>query len=152
MRTSTVPAAATTGERLLLALLAVGRQIRSRVGGSQLDPASVFVLHHVLEKAPLRVSDLARLIRLDCSTVSRHVRHLEELGYLARAVDPDDRRATPLRLTDQGRATLDEGMRAKAAIIDRATADWSEEDRDRLTALMTRLVASVDQLTGMETG
>jgi DNA-binding MarR family transcriptional regulator len=151
MRTPTDSAQATTGERLLLALLAVGRQVRSRVG-SQLDPASVLVLHHVLESAPLRVSDLARLIRLDCSTVSRHVRNLEELGYLARAADPDDRRATRLRLTDQGRATLDEGMRAKAAIIDRATADWSEEDRDRLTALMTRLAASVDQLTGLETG
>jgi hypothetical protein len=42
-------------------------------------------------------------------------------------------------------------MRAKAALLDRATADWPQEDRDRLTELLTRLLDSIDQLTGTET-
>jgi DNA-binding MarR family transcriptional regulator len=138
----------TTGQRLLLALMTIGRRIRSRTpAGGQLDPSSAFVLHHVAEGEPLRVSELARCARLDSSTVSRHVRHLEELGYLVRSGDPDDRRATRLRLTDQGRARLDEAMRAKAALLDGATAGWPQEDRDRLTALLTRLVESIDRLT-----
>jgi DNA-binding MarR family transcriptional regulator len=142
----------TAGQRLLLALLAIGRRMRARTAhGSELDPSTAFVLHHVAEGAPLRVSDLARCIRLDSSTVSRHVRHLEELGYLARSGDPDDRRATRLRLTDKGLARLDEAMRAKAALVDRATADWSQEDRDRLTALLSRLLQSIDRLTETET-
>jgi DNA-binding MarR family transcriptional regulator len=141
----------TTGQRLLLALMTIGRRIRSRTpDGSGLDPASAFVLHHVAEGAPLRVSELASCTRLDPSTVSRQVRHLEALGYLARSGDPEDRRATRLRLTDQGRARLDEAMRAKAALVDRATADWPQEDRDRLTALLTRLLESIDRLTETE--
>jgi DNA-binding MarR family transcriptional regulator len=144
---------ATTGQQLLPVLMTIGRRIRSRAHhDNELDPSTAFVLHHVAESAPVRVSELARCIRLDSSTVSRHVRHLEELGYLARSGDPDDRRASRLRLTDQGRARLDQAMQAKAALVDRAIADWPQEDRERLTALTTRLVESLDRLTGTETG
>jgi DNA-binding MarR family transcriptional regulator len=145
------PLAATTGQQLLLALMTIGRRLRSRVRASELDPSSVFVLHHVAEKAPLRLSELARCIRLDSSTVSRQVKNLEDLGYLERSGDPDDRRASRLRLTDQGRAVLEEAMRARAALVDRATAGWSVQDRDQLTKLMTRLTESLDRVAGTET-
>jgi DNA-binding MarR family transcriptional regulator len=145
------PPAATTGQRLLLTLMTIGRRLRSRTGASDLDPSSVFVLHHVAERAPLRLSELARCIRLDSSTVSRQVRNLEDLGYLERSGDPHDRRASRLHLTDQGRAVLDQAMRAKAALVDRATADWSVQDRDQLTTLMTRLLDSLDRVAGTET-
>src|SRR4029450_10720358 len=108
--------AATTGQQLMLALMTIGRRLRSRIGASDLDPSSVFVLHHVAEKAPLRPSELARGTRLDSSTVSRQVKHLEDRGYLERSGDPDDRRASRVRLTDQGRARLDGGMRAMDAL------------------------------------
>jgi DNA-binding MarR family transcriptional regulator len=145
------PLAATTGQELLLALMTIGRQLRSRIGASDLDPSSVFVLHHVAEKAPLRLSELARCIRLDSSTVSRQVKNLEDLGYLERSEDPHDRRASRLRLTDRGRAVLDEAMRARAALVDSATADWSVQDRGQLTMLMTRLTESIDRVAETET-
>jgi hypothetical protein len=31
-------------------------------------------------------------------------------------------------------------------MVDAATADWSEADREALTTLMTRLVSSIDRL------
>jgi DNA-binding MarR family transcriptional regulator len=135
----------------MLALMTIGRRLRSRIGASDLDPSSVFVLHHVAEKAPLRLSELARCTRLDSSTISRQVKNLEDLGYLERSGDPQDRRASRLRLTDQGRAVLDEAMRARAALVDSATADWSVQDRDQLTTLMTRLMESVDRVAETET-
>jgi DNA-binding MarR family transcriptional regulator len=135
----------------MLALMTIGRRLRSRIGASDLDPSSVFVLHHVAEKAPLRLSELARCTRLDSSTISRQVKNLEDLGYLERSGDPQDRRASRLRLTDQGRAVLDEAMRARAALFDSATADWSVQDRDQLTTLMTRLTESIDRVAGTET-
>jgi DNA-binding MarR family transcriptional regulator len=143
--TPTDRAEETTGHRLLLALMTVGRRLKPRTADGRLDRASVFVLHHVHAKAPLRVSELAKCMGLDSSTVSRHVSHLEEGGYLARTGDPDDRRASRVLLTGKGRAILDEAMRAQAAIVDRAIADWPEEDREELTSLMTRLAESIDR-------
>jgi DNA-binding MarR family transcriptional regulator len=134
----------TSGERLLVALLAVARRLKARSAAGGLDPASVFVLHQVQANAPLRVSELARCVALDSSTVSRHVSHLEAGGYLTRVGDPADRRATRVQLTGAGRTLLDQAMQARAAMLDRAVADWSEADRAALTRLMTRLADSID--------
>ena len=97
-------------------------------------------------RGPLRVSALAEAMGLDTSTASRHVRQLEDGGHLVRTGDPDDRRAFQVRLTRRGRAALDQAMRARGTLVDRATADWPEDDRATLTILMTRLADSVDRL------
>ena len=143
----TRPTLRTGGRELLLALFTVARRLKSLAHDQGLDAASAFVLHHVGANEPLRVSALARSIGLDSSTVSRHVAHLERAGYLTRSGDPDDRRASRLGLTARGRALLEEAMEARAAIVDQAVADWTEEDRRTLTVLMTRLAASLDRPT-----
>jgi DNA-binding MarR family transcriptional regulator len=137
---------ASAGQQLVLALITVARRLKARSPDGRLDPGSVFVLHHVLAGGPLRLSELAKGMGLDSSTVSRHVRNLEDLGYLARTGDPDDRRASRVRLTDAGRTILDQAMQARAAIVDTALAGWSAEDRDVLTSLMTRLASTIDRL------
>ena len=76
----------------------------------------MFVLHHVQVRGPLRVSALAEALGLDTSTASRHVRQLEDGGYLDRTGDPGDRRAFQVRLTRRGRAALDQAMRARAVV------------------------------------
>ena len=141
-----MPATTSTGQQLLVALLAVSRRLKPRPPDSRLDPASVFVLHHLHASGPLRVSELARCLGLDSSTVSRHVRHLEDGGYLVRAGDPADRRASRVQLTGRGRAVLDQAVQARAAIVDAATADWPPVDRATLTTLMTRLAEHLDRL------
>ena len=138
--------AATTGQDLVVSLLTVGKRLRARLPKGHIDPALMFVLHHVLARGPLRVSALADAMGLDTSTASRHVRQLEDGGYLARTGDPDDRRAFQVRLTRRGRAALDQAMRARAVVVDRATADWPDDDRATLTTLMTRLADSLDRL------
>jgi DNA-binding MarR family transcriptional regulator len=137
---------ATTGQQLVVALLTVGRRLRSRLPEGRIDPAMMFVLHHVHGRGSLRVSELAACMGLDTSTASRHVRQLEEGGYLVRTGDPHDRRASQVRLTRRGRAALDRAMRARAALVDQATADWPAQDRAALTTLMTRLADSLDRL------
>jgi DNA-binding MarR family transcriptional regulator len=137
---------ATTGQDLVVSLLTVARRLRARLPEGRIDPAMMFVLHHVFVRGSLRVSALAETMGLDTSTASRHVRQLEGGGYLARTGDPDDRRASQVRLTRRGRAALDRAMRARAALVDRAIADWPVEDRTRLTTLMTRLADSLDRL------
>jgi DNA-binding MarR family transcriptional regulator len=133
------------GHRVVVAMMTIARRLKPRPVDHRLDPASVWVLHHVAAHVPLRVSELAKCMELDSSTVSRHIRNLEENGYLSRTGDPDDRRATRVGLTERGRAVLEDSIRARAAIVDAATADWSEADRETLRTLMTRLAASIDR-------
>ena len=146
---TTIPAVtadATTGQQLVVSLLAVGRRLKARLPQSNLDPAMMFVLHQVQANGSLRVSELAGCMGLDASTASRHVRHLEDGGYLARTGDPGDRRASRIRLTPKGRAALARAMRARAAVVDRAIAGWPAGDRAALTTLLIRLADSLDRL------
>ena len=129
-----------------MALLTVGRWLRARLPKGRIDPAMIFVLYQVQAGESLRVSALAEALGLDISTASRHVRQLEAGGYVVRTGDPDDRRALRVRLTRRGRAALDQAMRARADVVDRATADWPDEDRATLTILMTRLADSLERL------
>jgi DNA-binding MarR family transcriptional regulator len=144
--TKTPTRRATSGQELVVSLLTVARRLRARLPEGRIDPAMMFVLHHVQAGGSLRVSALAEAMGLDTSTASRHVRQLEEAGYLARTGDPDDRRASRVRLTRRGRAALDHAMRARAAVLDRAIAGWPDDDRATLAILMTRLADSLDRL------
>jgi DNA-binding MarR family transcriptional regulator len=142
----TLPSNTATGQDLVVALLGVGRRLKSRLPQGHLDPAMMFVLHQVQANGSLRVSELASCMGLDASTASRHVRNLEDGGYLARTSDPGDRRASRVRVTPRGRAALARAMRARAVVVDRAIADWPDDDRATLATLMTRLAESLDRL------
>ena len=147
MPAPTLSSNTTTGQDLMVALLAVSRRLKSRMAQQgHVDAAMMFVLHQVQANGSLRVSELAGCMGLDASTASRHVRHLEDGGFLARTEDPGDRRASRIRLTPKGRAALARAMRLRATVVDRAIADWPERDRAALTTLLTRLADSLDRL------
>ena len=142
----TLPLETITGQDLVVALLGVGRRLKARLPQGHIDPALMFVLHQIQANGSLRVSELAGCMGLDASTASRHVRNLEDGGYLARTGDPGDRRASRVRLTPKGRGALSRALRARALVVDRAIADWPDEDRATLASLMTRLADSLDRL------
>lgn len=103
------------------------------------NPATVFLLRHLRGSNPRRVSELADCSRLDVSTVSRHVKSLEEAGHLVRVEDPDDKRACLLRITPRGEQLYDAAMTARSAALERALADWPAADKRTLAGLMQRL-------------
>jgi DNA-binding MarR family transcriptional regulator len=148
------PAPVTASAReLLVALHSVMRRLKPRTADGRLDPSSIFVLHQVRsEEAPPRLSELARCMGLDASTVSRHVRALEDAGYLTRTGDPADGRAFRVELTAAGRELLDTAMEKRIGIVNQAIADWNDNDRNALITLVTRLAESIDrQAAGTET-
>jgi DNA-binding MarR family transcriptional regulator len=132
------------GTDVPLALINIIRRTKSRAG-ERGDPATFMVLYHVTQEPTPRLSELAERCRLDHSTISRHVRALEDAGYLRRTGDPRDRRAYRLEATPTGLALLDGKLCAWAARIDEAIADWSDDDRRALTTLVTRLADALER-------
>jgi DNA-binding MarR family transcriptional regulator len=91
----------------------------------------------------MRVSDLASCVELDTSTVSRQIKQLEDKGIIERTADPDDGRASLVRLTDHGRETVIAGFRRRFDRIKAALEPWSDADRASLQALLTRLASDL---------
>jgi DNA-binding MarR family transcriptional regulator len=127
------------GEQVLVALWRVVRRLKASATTLGGDPAALHVVHMVKEHGPLRLTALAEAAMLDASTISRHVRHLEEAGQLARTSDPDDRRATRIEITESGHALLQEALAARGRLLDDALAGWEPADRAALAALLSRL-------------
>src|SRR5512141_1968613 len=69
-----------------------------------------------------RVTTLARLSHITKQSMSALVSDLEAAGYVERVPDPDDARATRVRLTSRGRAY----GRAVRAFSRSVEADWAE--------------------------
>jgi DNA-binding MarR family transcriptional regulator len=89
--------------------------------------------------AGVRASDVAQVLGLDKSTVSRGITQLENLGLIERVGDPDDGRARLLRLTTTG-AERFEAMRTQRQTEFRAILDrWNPADLADLGRLLGRL-------------
>lgn len=107
--------------------------------GVAVERAGYQVLRGVAEHAPIRLSELAHLLGVDTSTVTRHVQTLERQGMLARTGDPTDRRVALLELTPQGVTALDRLRQARHRLFAEVLTDWPVEELAALAPLLARL-------------
>jgi DNA-binding MarR family transcriptional regulator len=84
--------------RLSVALGRLTRVMR-RGGPTGLGPGSISALATLVRCGPMRLGDLATREGVAPPTLTRIVVGLEDSGYVVRAADPDDRRATRVQST-----------------------------------------------------
>jgi DNA-binding MarR family transcriptional regulator len=133
----------TAEDALMGLMLALGRQMRQRLPGDDLEYSALPLLKLLGHQGPMRVSALAQGLGLDASTVSRHVRQLEDRGLLERTGDPDDGRASRVAVTQAGTACLADAFRTRRALLTRAMDDLTTDERETLRLLLHRLVGTV---------
>ena len=128
-------------------MMTLGRRIRQRQPGDTIDVSAFPLLKVLSHQGPMRLSSLAQLLCLDASTVSRHVRQLEDRGLLERTDDPDDRRASRVAVSPVGATCLEEGFRARLGLVTAALGGFSEQERETLRGLLERLTDQLQRPT-----
>ena len=93
---------------------------------------------------PLRVKDLAVQLRLDSTTVTRHVDDLARRGLVAREPDRTDGRATLVRLSPRAVELLDDAEIERRGKLRDGLQDWSPADRATFARLLSRFVQRDD--------
>jgi DNA-binding MarR family transcriptional regulator len=116
---------------------------RGSAGDVRIDRSGYAVMGALDDLGETRLSDLACMLGLDISTVSRQVKALEEHGFVKRRPDPDDRRAGLLDLTTGGRRELGRMRAMRVDVLTAATAGWAAEDRQRLRDLLEALASQI---------
>ena len=117
-----------------------------RLAGVRLDRAGATLLFKLSARGEsLRVTDLAEMLGVDTPTVTRKVQQLERDGMVVRQSDPDDRRASRIRLTPAGRRTIERVRRARRAWLDRLLQGWDDDDLSHLADLLSRFVDDLDR-------
>jgi DNA-binding MarR family transcriptional regulator len=141
--TEPIPAPETAEDALLSLMMALGRRLRQRQPGDVIDYSAFPILKLLTHQGPMRLSSVATVLGLDASTVSRHVRHLEERGVLERTGDPDDGRASRIAVSEHGTTCLAQGFEIRRHLITSALDGFDEAERDSLRGLLGRLVENL---------
>jgi DNA-binding MarR family transcriptional regulator len=100
--------------------------------------------HQVLALVPargIRLTDLSDRAGITKQAMGELVADLEELGYLQRTPDPDDRRAKRIELTERGRAACEAGLAASEGVEADVAARISPK---RLNQLRRALLGVLD--------
>ena len=95
----------------------------------------LMVLSH---RGPSSVGDLAAAVGVDQPRASRRGQAAGDAGDVRRAVAPHDAPPSSHVITDAGRAALSTVLDHRRASIERALADFSDEDRAEFARLLTR--------------
>jgi DNA-binding MarR family transcriptional regulator len=137
----------TPEEGVLHAFMRIGRRMRAKQPGDTMDPSTHFVMYALrCASGPVRLSELAAQAQMDASTVSRHIRSMENAGLVERGTDPDDGRAFRIQLSEAGKTQLDEGMQRRQELLARAMEGWKQSDIKTFEALMTRFADGVNKV------
>ena len=91
------------------------------------DRSARLLLWPLLHDGPMRLRDLAAAKGADQSTVSRQAAELERSGLVRREMDPMDRRARRLALTERGRDVCRQMIDGRRRAIEEALRHWSDE-------------------------
>lgn len=143
-------ASGSSEESVLYTLMSIGRLMRQRLHGDDMDPATFWLLKGLSQHGPLRVTELAALANLDASTVSRHVQQLHRSGLIDRTPDPDDGRAQRVALSTHGRDRLNEGLVRRRALLGKSFEGWEHDDIRALDTLLARFADNLEHNTELE--
>jgi len=130
-------------------ILRMGIPAQALGEGEHIDRSGYWMLTRLDESAvPLRLSDLAGLLELDLSTVSRQARHLVDGGLILRVADPADGRACLVSVSARGRGVLEAVREARHDVLRAALAGWPPAARAALATSLARLADDLGATTG----
>jgi DNA-binding MarR family transcriptional regulator len=129
--------------RLRVAVTRLNRKLRQQ-SLAGLSPAQASALGTVNRLKSLTLGELATAEQVQPPTVTRLVSSLEAAGLVTRETDAVDRRITRVRITAEGRRTLQRIRTLKNAYLNRrlAALDPAEQTlAEAMTSLLEHLVA-----------
>ena len=133
----------TSGVHVWLVLWKAFRAMEAEAGrsiaGLGLCQSDFGVLEALLHKGPLPVKALGEKVLLTSGSMTAAIDRLEKRGWVARGEDPADRRSRIVRLTPEGRRTIQALFRSHERDMERAASGLSSSERAELIGLLRKL-------------
>lgn len=114
--------------------------------GAVVTRAGYAALRSLYDHGTLSVRRLADACSMDAATASRQLMPLVDEGLVERGVAEGDARQVVLRLTSRGREVYGRIVEYRLGQLTSVLEAWPEEDRVRLTELVSRLARDLARL------
>ena len=128
---------------------AVYKGIAEEVSPYKLSPLDVYLLMTCMERGECMATQLARLLPVDASRISRLVTGLVDRGYLIRRRLREDRRIVMLRLSDDGQELASQVNRNMQAYYAKLTEGLSEEEIDAFAVAALKIVSNYEAMNDL---
>lgn len=115
-------------------------------GEIDLERSAYGILCRLADEGPQRLGSLASAFGLDPSTITRQVQALEKAALVHRRADDDDRRASILDLTEEGRTVLEHTRRYRRERLQEIMDEWPVADREEFARLLGKMNESITAL------
>ena len=123
--------------------------LEARASARELSPVAVRLLGILRDRRPT-MSELARLIGLDKSSVTGLVDRAERRGLVERVRSPSDGRSVLVRLTDSGHALASEVAVGFAADVRALLRPLPAAERRRLSILIAHVLLADAAVSGVD--
>ncbi|MBW3557400.1 MAG: MarR family transcriptional regulator [Actinobacteria bacterium] len=130
---------------LRLGIMRLARRLRQQADG-EVTPSLLSALASVERLGPLTLGELAAVERVQPPTVTKLVARLEELGFVVREADQQDRRVTKVRLAEGGKRYIARSRTRKDAYLAERLQRFTPEER----AALAQALPLLERLAGEE--
>ncbi|HWJ82358.1 MAG TPA: MarR family transcriptional regulator [Nocardioides sp.] len=117
---------------------------RARAVDPELQPSAYLMLGYIRENGPVRASVMCTVFDLDKGAVSRQVQHLLDLGFVDRAPDPSDGRATLLTVSAEAVRRMDAVAAERREGMAERLGDWTTGEMLELVGSLARYNQALD--------
>jgi DNA-binding MarR family transcriptional regulator len=107
--------------------------------GADLTLAQLSILLTLLDRGPIRMTELAAHERVRTPTTTVAIRRLEKLGLVKRSRDPSDLRAVLVNVTPRGLVQHREALEARRQVLIAMMAKLTPEDLDHISKALAPL-------------
>ncbi len=104
-----------------------------------LTPTQWAALAMLAEEGAASQNALGRMTAMDPATIQGVIRRLEERGLITREPDPDDKRRTKLRLSQEGATLVGRLLATGTRVTDRTLEPLGPEDRRKFLEMLAKL-------------
>lgn len=118
-------------------------EARIAAKGLELRFTQFLIVERLVRLGPMRASELARAVDVDCGAMTRQLDQLERRGYLRRCPHEQDRRALRIELTADGKALWQQLAGCGEQVVAAAQAPLDASERKHLLDYLQRMLQAL---------
>lgn len=120
--------------------------LREKLKSYHFSGSMYLVLTHIYENRNSSQEEISNSHDIDKATVAREAKKLEDMGLIEREESPENRRQYILKVTKAGKKIAEDIKKMDQYVIAVITADFTQEERDLLCSLLSRLEQNSERL------
>ena len=116
---------------------------RANMNAFQLSPGQPKVLRYIQSHENCKLKDIAKECDVECATVSKMLDNLEEKGMIIRNINPQNKRAYQVNLTDKGRSALQKWEEHCMEVEQISLQGFNPEEKEQFQNYLSRMYTNL---------